>query len=65
MESGDEAFLVESDNDDCLSDSCSLFCPSASDDDSETDDESLNGTTPSTEKNIIVFESQLLKLLVI
>ena len=61
MESGDEAFLVESDNDDCLSDSCSLYCPSASDD-SETDDESLNGTTPSTEKKFIVFESQLLKL---
>ena len=50
MESGDEAFLVESDNDECLSDSCSLYCPSASDDDSETDDESLNGT--STEKNL-------------
>ena len=37
--------------DGCLSDSCSSYCPSsASENDSETDDEFLDGTTPSTEK---------------
>ena len=61
LESEDEAFSIESDNDSCLSDGCSSYCSSASDNDSETDDEFLDGTTPSTEK-FIVFESQLFKL---
>ena len=34
LESEDEAFSIESDNDGCLSDSCSSYCPSASDNDS-------------------------------
>ena len=52
LESGHEAFSIESDNNGCLSDSCSSYCPSASDNDSETDDEFLDGTTPSTVKKI-------------
>ena len=52
LESEDEAFSIEFDNDGCLSDSCSSYCPSASDNDSETDDDFLDGTTPSTEKKI-------------
>jgi hypothetical protein len=51
----------DADND-SLSDTGSSYCPSASDDDSETDDEYSSDTAPAVEKKIIVFESQLLKL---
>jgi ribonuclease HI len=47
---------------DCLSDTGSSYCPSASDDDSETDDEYSSDTAPAVEKKFIVFESQLHKL---
>ena len=46
------------DNDACSS----LYSPSASDDDTETDDEYFNDTAPAMEKKYIVFESQLHKL---
>ena len=48
-------------DDDALSDSGSLYCPSVSDE-SATDDEFSSSTTPSVEKKIIVFESELYKL---
>ena len=60
----DETNPVLSDDadDDALSDSGSLYCPSVSDDDSATDDEFSSSTTPSAEKKFIVFESELHKL---
>ena len=61
----DEAPSSEDDDDSCLSDSSSLYCPSASDDSSEIDDEYPNGNAPSEEKNFIVFESKLTKLFIL
>ena len=60
----DETNPVLSDDadDDALSDSGSLYCPSVSDDDFATDDEFSSSTTPSAEKKFIVFESELYKL---
>jgi hypothetical protein len=51
----------DADND-SLSDTGSSYCPSASDDDSETDDEYSSDTAPAVEKIFFVFESQLHKL---
>ena len=51
----------DADND-SLSNTGSSYCPSASDDDSETDDEYSSDTAPAVEKKFIVFESQLHKL---
>jgi hypothetical protein len=56
-----QGYSNDADND-SLSDTGSSYCPSASDDDSETDDEYSSDTAPAVEKKIIVFESQLLKL---
>ena len=60
VECGDVQNGVSSDVDN--DDSSSLYSPSASDGDSETDDEYSNDTAPAMEKKYIVFESQLHKL---
>ena len=51
----DETNPVLSDDadDDALSDSGSLYCPSVSDDDCATDDEFSSSTTPSAEKKLL------------
>jgi ribonuclease HI len=50
------------DQEDALSDSGSLYCPSVSDDESGTDDEFSSSISPSVERKYIVFESELHKL---
>ena len=62
VESISEASSSQVDNDGCLNDSGSLYSPTASGSNSDTNDEHPNDTAYSSEKKFIVFESHLNKL---